>query len=477
MIKKITILMASVMACLAMVAQPALQRGAESKALDMDDLMKGRYIGRSERADVWVMEGRRHVKQVVRMDLNMQSVQSTPLAKSGDLQVLAATLDDEGDASVLLADQSDNRHSRVLAARTVREGYDTLLNWEHGRRDNCMLWGASSPSGDRLAFVAVLQLNETKQYRTWIAVYDQKLQLLWEREFALGSLSDVMVTDSGRVVTLGIEEDEVETHFIFNTMDAHGASSYDATVKCDPIREVHLASVVGPVAVAAGTYMPTGMRKADRYTAGVIGLAFDLDVAELKGVTMRPFQNEDMNVFLNKKTKKIQRSQVMDHVKTLATMPTGYGAVVALSHQRLEETSEEGGTRRDGYSVGVHLVAVDTTGHVRWVRNVRRMAHQKGGDDQLKVGLASMGDRICMVMNESAKEPTVYDIANAGREVEPGDKGNIVVYTMDEDGTTNKLLLEVKSKQTVMRALPSADGSLLYYTLRGSKCRAAELKF
>ncbi len=61
--------------------------------------------------------------------------------------------------------------------------------------------------------------------------------------------------------------------------------------------------------------------------------------------------------------------------------------------------------------------------------------------------------------------------------VEPGDKGNIVIYMMDEDGTTNKLLLEVKSKQTVMRALPSADGSLLYYTLRGSKCRAAELKF
>jgi len=478
--KKMVLLLTAVMMAATLSAQPALRKGMESKHVAPDDLQAARYMGRIDKLDAWIMEGRKHVKQVVLTDVNMEPVSVSTIEDSKDMEVLAAGVDDIY-AAVLLVHKSNKRtvlmRCLINTESHAIEKYDTVIAFDYGRKDVCMLWGATSPSGNHNAFVCVIQMNETNQYYTTTVMFDGRMERQWEKEFELGSMHEMLVTDDGLLVTLGEDRDEEQeqSHFIFNVMDSANAASYDAVVKCNPVAELHLGNVVDDCAIVAGTYRPTSGRDADKKIAGVLTMSFNVRTAAMPGLTMRPLQNEDMNIFLNTKTRKIQRDQECDHLEVMGLIPTSYGAVLAVGHNmRVEKTTNGGSVKHEGYGVGVNLTAVDTSGHVRWVRNLRRNDMLEG-EGLPTLGLAALDDMMCVVKSEHAKTPAIYDISDDARRFVQGDKGNVVIYTIADDGTTQKLLLETKSKQTVVRMMPDGDKRLLIFSKQGKKTRLAEL--
>ena len=464
------------------VAQPALGRGTEGKRFEASEFNVNRYVGSSDRLDCWITEGRKHQKQVALLNINFEPLAVIPLPKSNELEVLTASMEGRR-VAVMLADQTERKQTIVyrcevdLDAQTVSP-YDTLVGFGYDRKDKCMTWGATSPDGRLNALVCIVQMNDSKQYRTYIALYDARMYRMWEKEFALGSMQDLWVTNEGRIVTLGYEPEGPETHFIFNVVESDRAATYDAVVKCDPVADMHLANVVGPYAVAIGTYHPASGRNADRFTAGVLGMSFHIDSAILAGITMRPLQNEDMNILLNKKTKKIQKEQQLDRLSIMGRVATDFGATIALSRtMTIEKTSQNGRVSRTGHAIGLHIAAVDTLGHICWVRNIRRNDVQKESDDKLGVAMAYANGELCVVRSEPAKSPEIYDIANEAKELTSGSKCNVVLYSISNTGDTRKLLLERKSKQTVFYGLTRRDGSMIFVSGRGDRTRQAELRF
>ena len=478
--RKILLIVATLTLAMTASAQPALMKGMEGKRLSEEELTAMRYVGVQNNMDAWITEGRKHVKQLVLTDVNLEPVSVAPIEGSGNKEVLAASID--GHRTGVMLVERGNRRTTVYRceldadSRAMVESYDTVVTFDYGRKDNCMVWAATSPSGLYNALICIVQMKETSQYTTYSALFDGRMHKIWEKEYALGSLHDVFVTDEGTVVTLGEEREAEESHFIFNVMDSVRASSYDAVVKCDPVAELHLTNMVGSRAIAVGTFRPSGGKKVEKLTAGVLTMAFDIDAAALAGISMRPFQNEDMNIFLNQKTKKLQKGQECDHVATLGYVPTPYGAVLALGRVlEVEKSSNGGSVSREGYAMGVHLVAVDTSGRVRWVRNLRRNDVNEDGKPTL--GIACSGHKICVVKSEHSKMPAIYDISDEAKQFKQGDKGCVALYTVDPDGNTARLLLEAKSKLTVFRAYSRLDGTLVYLSVRGGKTRLAELKW
>lgn len=471
----------ALLAAATLSAQPAITRGMESKRFTAQELMEARYVGIQNKLNAWITEGKKHVKQVVLVDVNLEPVSIAPVAGSGDLEVLAASVTPNR-TGLLLVNREGKKRTVVLRCEVDAESlamvepYDTVVAYDYGKKDVCMVWGATSPSGQYNALVSVLQLNETQQYKTYIALFDARMQKIWDKEYPLGSMGDMMVTDDGRIVTFGEERAEGESHFVFNVLDSTRSTTGQASVKCEPMKNFRLTNVVGNHLLAMGTYHPDG-KKADRLTSGVVAMSFNLDSATIEGFQIRPFQNEDMNIFLNKKTKKIQKETVTERIVELGRMATPYGAVLALGRDMaVEKSSNSGAVSREGYGMGIHLVAFDTTGRVRWVRNIRR--NDKTDDGTLPtLGIASVSDKVCIVKTEHAKMPAIYEISDEAKQYALGDKGNLVIYTIDPDGNTEKLLLEKKCRQAIFRAIGCNDGTLLFFGGNGKKLRQCELRW
>ena len=70
-------------------------------------------------------------------------------------------------------------------------------------------------------------------------------------------------------------------------------------------------------------------------------MSFNIDSAVLSNFLLRPFMNEDVNIFYNKATKRVQREQRADHVRTLACVPTSYGAMMVAGRAFRTENAEE----------------------------------------------------------------------------------------------------------------------------------------
>ena len=192
---------------------------------------------------------------------------------------------------------------------------------------------------------------------------------------------------------------------------------------------------------------------------------------------MRPFQNEDINILTNRHTKKVQKDYTLDLISTCGVATTEYGAVIAVGRNYIRTVTEANGTFTDHFNrVGIHMVAVDTTCHMRWTRNIRRNDTQKNYEDLLGIGLLSHGDRVLLFKSESPKLPPTYDIARECKEYEIGDKSNIVFYSIDPEGEVQKTIVEQKTKQTLFRTERHPDGTLMLLSQHGKRSRQADLK-
>jgi hypothetical protein len=278
------------------------------------------------------------------------------------------------------------------------------------------------------------------------------------------------------MLTLGTEREGEEEHFIICVIDRRGGDKFNMTVQCEPVKDMRIVNVLGPQMLCAGLIKPADAKKDENLASGVATLSFNLDSMSIGGFTMRYFQNEDINILTNEKTKKIQRDRELPDVAPLSYVPTSYGFVMAVGRMVEEKDVNANGTKTCDYNgVGIHLVAVDATGAVKWVRNVRRNDRQTDSKALLRTPLFMMGETLCLVKNENRKEPGEYIISNDAREYEVGDKSNLVLYRFSEEGDVRKDVLERKTKQALGAAALRYDGTALLITVKGSKTRKMEM--
>ena len=291
-------------------------------------------------------------------------------------------------------------------------------------------------------------------------------------------MSDMMVTDDGRVLTLGQEPQGEEVAIIVNYLTEANAVSIKNFLKCDPIKQLRLAALHGDHLLAVGTYGVGGGKRTEHLTSGMLSLAFNLDSNSLTNLSVRLLNNEEINTLYNKPSKKIQRELMTENYELLDQVSTDYGCAALYGRRyRVEYTNSAGRSVYDFVCVGLECMGVDTNGRVMWVRDIRRNDVQKEEGNLLGVSLLVANGRTSVVKAEHKKMPANYDVSKPAKELQAGDKANIVLYSFDAAGEGQKLVIEKGVKQSLVRALKRHDGSLLLLSSNGSKSRAAELRF
>ena len=457
-------------------AQYVVDKGNEDRHIDPEDFAQASYAGMYQGSTLWVCPAR-NGWIVEGYDHHMQQTLSASLRYPGT-EILAAT-NHEGAVTMLMADRSSSKRTDVLLTRCTPLGewtIDTVATYAHAKKDRCLLWASTSPSGNLMGLCAIVEYTEKHQYSAFMTLYTAAGERLWQREFALGSMDQLYVTDDGRLVSLGYEQDGTKLTLVINYADREHAETLEATVNCETVRDLQIANVIDSRMIALGTICGTGFRGAEKYYGGVISLAFDLDSAVINNFNIQPFRNEDVDIFYNKPTKKMQRELVAEHITTIGTVRLPYGGAIAIGRNYEKVDLADNGTEMHSFErIGIHIVAADRDGNIAWSRNLRRNDKQKKSAELLGLGLAAMGDTLCVIKSENRKYPAIYDIAKDAKQLKVGDKSNIVLYTIAPDGTVEKNILEAKSKYTFLRLVPTTDRPLHIITARGNHLREVTL--
>lgn len=418
--------------------------------------------------------------QVVKTNWHLSPQKRVDLRRTHECSYLASAMDDST-ATVLLVDSSESKEAAIYRAKVRLESgeshIDTLCKFNFTRKDKFIAWGAVSPNGKYMGMLTVMQYVKKGEYKAEATVFDNSGKVVWTREYGVGTTWNIYVTDKGEMLTLGVEHGREEEHFIVNVMNNHSGDTYDLKVKSDPVLTMRIANVQDGKMLCLGTFMPADEDPDDELTGGMVSMSFSLDSLFMKGFTMRPFMNEDVNILMNKKTKKVQRTQMVEMIEPIAVIPTPYGGLIAMGHRHKLSYTNANGTRTSTYlKQGIHMVAVDMNGTVKWVRNVRRCDVSRN-DDLLYMALFAEGNTVCLVKNEERKYPDTYDIAKEAREYEVGDKGRLVIYRIKENGEVKKDIIEKKTEHMIVNSTKRADGTTLLLSVDGRDTRKMELTF
>lgn len=469
-----------------------LAKGEEGKNMEAEALANSWYLGRYDDKDCWLMRMekgpesfvRKDNWQVVVLDRHLQIYNQVELPMTGDCQVLTL-LTNGSYAEILLVDSSKATKTVVMSAEIdmdsmllVDNKIDTLFSCDLEKDDCCYVWAAASGNGEYIGLLTLQQFTRKRQYAAEAMMYDRRMNELWSKEYPVGTTSCIAVSDEGEMVTLGYDHDGTNEHFAISLIAARTGDNYGLTVTCDPVDHMQILSVMDRKVICAGLFSPVKSDVEKDLTGGTVAMVFDIDSTEITKFTMRPFQNEDFNILQNKKTKKVQHRNEVPMVMPLASVVTPYGVVMAVGHRHVLRYKNANGTVSTSYfAQGIHLMALDDEGTIKWVRNLRRNDFEKDEEDGMYMALFMEGDTLCLLKSESHKSPTDYNIAKEAKEYEVGDKSNLVLYRVTESGDVFKTVLEKKTKHSLIAASKREDGSVLMLTRAGKKTRMVELAF
>lgn len=470
----------------AMAQGVTLTKGEESKKVDDESVLNSWYLGRNEEHIFWLTTDDDHDDDwcVLELDRNMAVLNRLALPLGEGFEVVA--INQNGwMANVIMVDSSKAKRAVVVkfmvemdSLELVDGKVDTLASFAMAKGDRCRVWGAVSPNGQYMGLLTLQEFRAKKQYTCKAMVFDRAMNELWNQEYPVGRTTSVAVSDMGELVTLGSGREGAEEHFFVSVINERGGDNYSMAVNCDRVNDMRIVNMLDRKMICAGVFSPTQSDPEDQLVGGTAMMVFDLDSTRITGFTLKPFENEDVNILMNKKTKKIQRDKEVPMVVPLASTATPWGAVLAVGHRHTLRYKNANGTiSTTYYCQGIQLVAVDDNAEVKWVRNFRRNDFEKEEDDMLYIALFAQGDAAYLVKSENAKYPADYNIAKEAKEYEMGDKGNLVLYRVAESGDVTKDILEPKTKHMLVAAAMCDDGSVLLTTMRGKKSRLVEMGF
>ena len=465
-------------------SQPSIKfrPGNEAKSFGKTLLTDAVGIGAADGYDYWLHCGDRNGIGILSTDSTLHHARQTTLPHSSHYTMLAASHNDR-QVALLLADAHSSHEASILTARIALDtlenyAFDELKHYDLGRHDQFYCWGASSPNGQYNAVVAVVEYTDSKQYEATVMLLDAEMRPLWEREYAVGTLEEVAVSDEGCIVTLGCEQSDFGADLVFNIFTASRSRTCTIASEAGYIRHLHLAHLTQHHALAMGTFSPAHLKGHEHLCGGLYTVAISLDSATVTHSTLRRFTDEDIAVFYNHESGGKGATTVADHVEVVDLLPTASGALLALErHFAVDshgDTLDEAGSTT--YHVGLQIASADTLGRLQWVRNVRSCDVRKGNDESATSLLLAWGEGLAIVKNENSKTPDNYTTATPVRPCEGDAKSNLVVYLVDGDGAMVKQRIEGKTRHTALAANRRSEGRWQVVTANKSALRPAILE-
>lgn len=133
-----------------------------------------------------------------------------------------------------------------------------------------MVWEGSSRDGSYHATLTVTVYGEYQQYEAFATLYDAEMQQLWTREYAVGTMESLWVTDSGTIVTVGCDPEHDGNEVTVNEITQWTARTYRVAVEAPEFDSLQVMGMGDGCAVVRATVNDTQRFVAAVDTGGTV---------------------------------------------------------------------------------------------------------------------------------------------------------------------------------------------------------------
>ncbi len=345
------------------------------------------------------------------------------------------------------------RHVCVNLSSFAVESDKEILNREIGKNEFFYHWDATSENGNYGLVYAVVN-DKTNSADVRGMVFDRSMQTMWEHSLDVGAISEIFVTNDGRIATCGFSNGDSKSDgaaIVFGIADGLGTKQghYPSVAQ---VGGMSILNVFGDKVLAtaletghgtgwAGNFLVGAVVTTGTIYTGVTAYLFDVSAGSMVTTDRHSFTKADARVFYNASLISEIASPDVNFLYLRAKVSTPSGGAALYGRTWMERTVNTGNgmTTATYYYKGMMLVKADSTGHIVWTKP---LMHDNGnnGDfaENAETDMVAEGDDIYVITNESPKDGDTYDPDNAVRRVVMVVHGAISAYRFSADGSVYK---------------------------------------
>ncbi len=402
---------------------------------------------------------------------NYKESKSVSVPNTKDCGILHSMRDGSTMHVVINCSENDRfvlRHVSVNLKSFSIEEDKTIVDLPMDKKSYYYQWNAMSPSGNYFGLVYVI-VNEKKGTADLKAMlFNRGMERQWEKKMDVSAVTEILVTDDGRIVTGGFSNGEdkndgaVLTFSIVSEDDVEDAR-FSSTSK---VGELALLNCYGDKVLATFLETERGTGWAGTLAAGAVvtkGTVYTgcgsylLDVANGKvaGSDHRTFSKEDARVFYSASLVSEITSPDVNFMSCRASTATSYGGVAVYGRTWMERVVQSNGMSSETYYYkGMMVFAVDSTGRFAWVRPLMHdNAMGALTAERTETDVVAEGDNVYLFTNESDNDSPDYDPEKPVRKAVLKGHGAVAAYSFTAEGKVSKQMLELDGFNAIMTRL------------------------
>ncbi len=382
------------------------------------------------------------------------------------------------------------RHVCVNLSSFTVESDKEILNREIGKNEFFYHWDATSENGNYGLVYAVAN-DKTNTADVQGMVFDRSMQTVWAHSLNIGAISEIFVTDDGRIATCGFSNGDDQSDgaaLVFGIADGLGTKQghYPSVAQVGGMTILNVfgdkvlatALEIGKGTGWAGNFLVGAVVTTGTIYTGVAAYLYDVSAGKMAGTDRHPFTKADARVFYNASLISEIASPDVNFLNLRAKAATPSGGAALYGRTWLERTVNTGNGMATAtyYYKGMMLVKADSTGHIVWMKP---LMHDNGnnGDfgENTETDMVAEGDDLYVITNESPKDGDTYDPDNAVRRVVMVVHGAISAYRFGADGSVAKQKLVADGTNIIATSLRSQGNGRYTFVVRSKKGYIAEL--
>ncbi len=377
---------------------------------------------------------------VVALNDNMNTVRSIEIPDTKDRYAQTATFY-EGKIYILTSrkEKGNVYYERIAVDPATMQQIGeikSIYTYTSERKDDSYQWIEQSPNGTLSALVHITTNRKSDKFEAVEIMLDEEMNIEWRRDYPIYSLTNMMVTDDGEIITLGSGKAGVYISVLneSNSIDIQEKTS--VTVTNTKLIGYKDGKILG---------IGIGVNRDDKNDIQYFGISADVKKQEIN-IGYQSLTDADKNVFRNNDIGRKAYTPGFETLDLLHCQPTDFGGVATIQCRWAVETcNQNGGCSITSYISGILIFGVDQNGDIVWHHAIRSAQKQNGLFSHLTNALCVEGNDVYFLTAESPKWPTHYTIEKKVKfkKMNNGTK-SLAVYHINANGAITKNVEKMK---------------------------------